>query len=186
MRELEGRIGQSSLSDTGKNVSVLIWTTTPWTLPANLGIAVNPNFDYAAVEVGDDIYIVAHDLVQAVAEKCGMSEPRVVARFSGALLDGLQARHAWIDRPSLLMLGEHVTLGGEADAETELDVAEAQKKATGKSGTGCVHTAPGHGHDDFVIGQHYRERLAPVYEQLREAGALAGQTEGAWSLLPSR
>jgi isoleucyl-tRNA synthetase len=184
VRELEQRIGQSSLTDTGKNVSVLIWTTTPWTLPANLGVAVNPNFDYAAIEVGEDVYVVAHDLVAAVAEKCGLGETLVVARFSGALLEGLQARHAWIDRPSLLMVGEHVTLGGEADAETELDVAEAQKKATGKSGTGCVHTAPGHGHDDFVIGQRYREQLAEVYAELREAGAMAGQTEGAWIYCP--
>jgi isoleucyl-tRNA synthetase len=184
VRELEQRTNQSSLSDTGKNVSVLIWTTTPWTLPANLGIAVNPHFDYAAIEVGDDVYIVAHDLVQAVAEKCEMSEPRVIATFSGKALDGLQARHAWIDRPSLLMLGEHVTLGGEADAETELDVSEAQKRSTGKSGTGCVHTAPGHGHDDFVIGQQYRDRLASIYAGLREAGAFAGQMEGVWVYCP--
>ena len=162
-----------------KPVFVLIWTTTPWTLPANLGIAVNPNFDYAAVDVGEEIYIVAKDLVEAVAEKCGITPERIVASFSGTLLDKLQARHAWIDRPSLLMVGEHVTLGGEADAETELDVADAQKKGTGKAGTGCVHTAPGHGHDDFVIGQQYREQLAPIYDQLRAAGVLGGQMQGA-------
>jgi isoleucyl-tRNA synthetase len=162
-----------------KPVFVLIWTTTPWTLPANLGIAVNPNFDYAAVDVGDEIYIVAKDLVDAVAEKCGFTSARVVASFPGLALEGLQARHAWIDRPSLLMLGEHVTLGGESDAETELDVADAQKKGTGKAGTGCVHTAPGHGHDDFVIGQQYREQLGPVYDQLRKAGVLGGQMQGA-------
>jgi isoleucyl-tRNA synthetase len=154
------------ISSQQKPVFVLIWTTTPWTLPANIGISVNPNFDYAAVDVGNEIYIVASDLVAAVAEKCGLAAPRVVAEFSGALLDNLQARHAWLDRPSLLMVGEHVTLGGEADAETELDVAEAQKKGTGKAGTGCVHTAPGHGHDDFVIGQQYRQQLAPIYAAL--------------------
>src|SRR5260370_5768835 len=110
-----------------KPVFVLIWTTTPWTLPANLGIAVNPNFDYAAVDVGEEIYIVAKDLVEAVAEKCGITAARIVASFSGTLLDRLQARHACIDRPSLLMLGEHVTLGGEASAETELDVPDARK-----------------------------------------------------------
>jgi isoleucyl-tRNA synthetase len=167
------------ISSTGKPVFVLIWTTTPWTLPANLGIAVNPNFDYAAVDVGQEIYIVAKDLVEAVAEKCGLGPARIVASFPGSALEGLQARHAWIDRPSLLMVGEHVTLGGEADAETELDVADAQKKGTGKAGTGCVHTAPGHGHDDFVIGQRYREQLEPVYEKLREAGMLSGQMQGA-------
>ncbi|MFY9572876.1 MAG: isoleucine--tRNA ligase [Blastocatellia bacterium] len=167
------------LSSPGKSVFVLIWTTTPWTLPANLGIAVNPNFDYAAIDVGDELYIVAKDLVEGIAEKCGLGSSSIVAGFPGSALEGLHARHAWIDRPSVLMLGEHVTLGGEADAETELDVADAQKKGTGKAGTGCVHTAPGHGHDDFVIGQQYRELLSPLYEQLREAGVLSGQMEGA-------
>jgi isoleucyl-tRNA synthetase len=162
-----------------KPVFVLIWTTTPWTLPANLGIAVNPNFEYAAMEVGDEIYIVAADLVAAVGEKCGLGEPRILASFPGSALEGLRARHAWLDRDSLMMLGEHVTLGGEADAETEIDVAFAQKKGTSKAGTGCVHTAPGHGHDDFVMGQQYRVQLAPIYDELRKTGVLAGQLEGA-------
>ncbi|HVF92248.1 MAG TPA: isoleucine--tRNA ligase [Blastocatellia bacterium] len=178
VRELEQRVGDSSMTPLGKPAFVLIWTTTPWTLPANLGISVNPNFDYAAVDVGSEIYIVAKDLVASVAEKCGLGEAGVVASFSGRLLEGLYARHPWIDRPSLLMLGEHVTLGGEADAETELDVADQKKKGTGRAGTGCVHTAPGHGHDDFVIGQQYRERLGPIYELLRGAGALSGERSG--------
>ena len=171
-----GAVSDQSAID--KPVFVLIWTTTPWTLPANLGIAVNPNFDYAAVDVGDEIYIVAKDLVESVAEKCGLAQARIVASFPGSALDKLEARHAWIDRPSLLMVGEHVTLGGEADAETEIDVAFAQKKGASKAGTGCVHTAPGHGHDDFVIAQQYREQFAPVYAQLRDAGYLAGQMQG--------
>ncbi|HSK62359.1 MAG TPA: class I tRNA ligase family protein, partial [Pyrinomonadaceae bacterium] len=149
----------------GRKVFVVIWTTTPWTLPANLGIAVHPDFEYSAFEHGDEVYIVASELVEAVATKCelaGQNEagervlPNVIARFPGAKLDRLEAGHAWLDRPSLLMAGEHVTLGGEADAETELDVSEAAKKAPdSKAGTGCVHTAPGHGHDDFVIGKRY-------------------------------
>src|SRR5437879_4665463 len=149
----------------GRKVFVLIWTTTPWTLPANLGIAVHPDFEYSAFEHGEEVYIVASELLEAVVEKCGLGEcdadgnalaPKVLARFIGAKLDRLECRHAWLDRPSLLMVGEHVTLGGEADAETELDVSEARdKKVTGKAGTGCVHTAPGHGHDDFVIGKRY-------------------------------
>ena len=148
-----------------RNVFVLIWTTTPWTLPANLGISVHPDFEYSAFEHGDEVYIVASELVEAVATKCELSSqneagdrvaPKVVARFPGAKLDRLEAGHPWIDRQSLLMVGEHVTLGGEADAETELDVSEAQKKSSdSKAGTGCVHTAPGHGHDDFVIGKRY-------------------------------
>jgi isoleucyl-tRNA synthetase len=149
----------------GKKVFVLIWTTTPWTLPANLGIAVHPEFEYSAFENGDEVYIVASELLGAVAEKCGLGErgvdgnpvkPKVLARFAGAKLDRLECRHPWIDRTSLLLVGEHVTLGGEADAETELDVSEARdKKTTTKAGTGAVHTAPGHGHDDFVIGKRY-------------------------------
>ena len=144
----------------GGKVFVLIWTTTPWTLPANLGIAVHPDFEYSAFEYGDEVYIVASELVESVVTKCGLNAdgaaPKVLARFPGAKLDRLEARHPWLDRRSLLMVGEHVTLGGEADAETELDVSEAQKKsADSKAGTGCVHTAPGHGHDDFVIGKRY-------------------------------
>jgi isoleucyl-tRNA synthetase len=150
----------------GRRVFFLIWTTTPWTLPANLGIAVHPDFEYSAVEHNDEVYVVASELVGSVAAKCGFGEadasgerrsaPRVLARFQGAKLDRLECRHPWIDRASLVMLGEHVTLGGEADAETELDVREARdSKVTGKAGTGLVHTAPGHGHDDFVIGKKY-------------------------------
>jgi len=140
----------------GRRVSVVIWTTTPWTLPANLGIAVHPDFEYVAFDTGDEVYIVAADLLDAVVAKCSLAEPKVIARFPGRKLDRLECRHAWVDRPSLLMVGEHVTLGGEADAETELDVSEARAKSgTSKAGTGCVHTAPGHGHDDFVIGKKY-------------------------------
>ncbi len=143
----------------GRKVFVVIWTTTPWTLPANLGIAVHPDYDYVAIESeasGDEVFIVAAELMDVVAERCNFTAPKVLARFRGAKLDRLECRHPWIDRSSLLMLGEHVTLGGEADAETELDVSEArEKKATGKAGTGCVHTAPGHGHDDFVLGKSY-------------------------------
>jgi isoleucyl-tRNA synthetase len=143
----------------GRKVFVLIWTTTPWTLPANLGIAVHPDFEYSAFEHGDEVYIVASDLVEAVIAKCELGASlgsRVIARFPGSKLDRLEARHPWLDCPSLLMVGEHVTLGGEADAETELDVSEAKEKSsTSKAGTGAVHTAPGHGHDDFVIGKRY-------------------------------
>jgi isoleucyl-tRNA synthetase len=147
----------------GRKVFVLIWTTTPWTLPANLGIAVHPDYEYSAFTHGDEVYIVASELLDVVAFRCGLNgegeesiASRVLARFPGAKLDRLEARHPWLDRPSLLMVGEHVTLGGEADAETELDVREARDKSvTSKAGTGAVHTAPGHGHDDFTIGKRY-------------------------------
>ena len=158
----------------GRKVFVLIWTTTPWTLPANLGIAVHPDFEYSAFESGDEVYIVASDLVEAVTAKCELDETRVIARFMGAKLDRLEARHPWIDRTSLLMVGDHVTLGGEADAETELDVSEAQKKSDNKAGTGCVHTAPGHGHDDFVIGKRYG---LEIYCPVDNAGRFTPEVE---------
>jgi len=159
----------------GRKVFFLIWTTTPWTLPANLAIAVNPNFEYAAIENGEEVYVVASELAEAVAEKCGLAAPRVVARFSGAKLDRLQCRHAWLDRASLVILGDHVTLGGEADAETELDVKEARaREATSKAGTGCVHTAPGHGHDDFVIGKQYG---LEIYCPVDHAGRFTEEVE---------
>jgi len=168
----------------GRKVFVLIWTTTPWTLPANLGIAVHPDFEYAAFEHGDEVYIVASELLEAVAAKCDLGEldaagervtPKVLARFPGVKLDRLECGHAWLDRTSLLMVGEHVTLGGEADAETELDVSEAEKKQPGsKAGTGCVHTAPGHGHDDFVIGKRYG---LEIYCPVDKAGRFTPEVE---------
>ena len=158
----------------GRKVFVLIWTTTPWTLPANLGIAVHPDFEYSAFEHGDEVYIVATDLVEAVAAKCDLGQPKVLARFEGAKLDRLKARHAWLDRTSLLMVGEHVTLGGEADAETELDVKDAEKKSDSKAGTGAVHTAPGHGHDDFVIGKSYG---LEIYCPVDNAGRFTPEVE---------
>jgi isoleucyl-tRNA synthetase len=188
-----------------RRVFFLIWTTTPWTLPANLGIAVNPNFEYAAIEdeKTGEVYIVASELVGAVAQRCGLGRPedlatgearereaqegaeqspstvvwppKILARFPGSRLDRMEARHAWLDRRSLLMLGDHVTLGGEADAEAELDVREARdRKATGKSGTGLVHTAPGHGHDDFVIGKAYG---LEVYCPVDNAGRFTQEVE---------
>ncbi|HEX6047531.1 MAG TPA: isoleucine--tRNA ligase [Pyrinomonadaceae bacterium] len=160
----------------GRKVFVLIWTTTPWTLPANLGIAVHPDFEYSAFEYGDEVYIVASELVEGVVSKCGLeTPPKVLARFPGTTLDRLEAGHPWIDRPSLLMVGDHVTLGGEADAETELDVSEAQKKSPdSKAGTGAVHTAPGHGHDDFVIGKRYG---LDIYCPVDNAGRFTPEVE---------
>ncbi len=146
---------------TGKNVSFVIWTTTPWTLPANLGITVHPDFDYSAVQSGDSVYIVASELAAAFAETCRLDETRELARFKGSKLDRLEAQHAWLDRVSLIMNGDHVTLG-EADAEVELD-ARYESKSSKKSGTGCVHTAPGHGADDFAVGKRYGlDVYAPV------------------------
>ena len=156
----------------GKNVFVVIWTTTPWTLPANLGITVHPDFDYSAVEVGGEVYIVASELAASFAETCGLENTIELARFKGAKLDRLEAKHAWLDRTSLIMNADHVTLG-EADAEVLLD-ARHENKAAGKSGTGCVHTAPGHGADDFAVGKKYG---LEVYAPVDAAGRFIAEVE---------
>lgn len=157
----------------GKNVFVVIWTTTPWTLPANLGITVHPDFDYSAIEVSDaEVFIVASELAGAFSETCGFAEYEEIARFKGSKLDRLEAMHAWLDRPSLIMNADHVTLG-EADAEVELD-AKHENKAAGKSGTGCVHTAPGHGADDFAVGKKYG---LEVYAPVDAAGRFIAEVE---------
>lgn len=157
----------------GKNVFVVIWTTTPWTLPANLGITVHPDFDYSALEVSDgEVYIVASELGESFGATCGFAEYQEIARFKGAKLDRLEAGHAWLDRVSLLMNGEHVTLG-EADAEVELDV-RFEGKNSKKSGTGCVHTAPGHGADDFHMGKAYG---LEIYCPVDNAGRFTAEVE---------
>ncbi len=130
---------ESDLSDlnpalAGKDWSVIIWTTTPWTLPANLAIAFHPDFEYSAVRIDGKGYIVATELLKTVSEKLGWKAPEEVARFRGAALDRRKARHPFIKRDSLLVLGPYVTLD---------------------AGTGCVHTAPGHGYDDYVTGVAY-------------------------------
>ncbi len=156
----------------GKNVFVVIWTTTPWTLPANLGISVHPDFDYSAVEANGEVYIVASELSKSFAELCGLDGAKELARFKGAKLDKLEAKHAWLDRASLIMNGDHVTLG-EADAEVELDV-RFEKKSANKSGTGCVHTAPGHGADDFHIAKNYG---LEIYCPVDSAGKFTQEVE---------
>lgn len=144
----------------GKKVYGLIWTTTPWTLPANLGISFNPHFEYVAVEVGQDVYVVAEQLLKATAEVCGWSEPNVIARFKGMKLDGTVFRHPFLERDSIGMVGDHVTL---------------------EQGTGAVHTAPGHGQEDYVIGQRYG---LPTYCPVDAQGRIF-QAEGAPGELPS-
>ncbi len=111
----------------GKKVYGLIWTTTPWTLPANLAIAYHPKFEYSAVQVGEGVYIIATDLVKVTADKCGWAETETLARFHGDRLRGFVFQHPFLDRQSPGILGDHVTL---------------------EQGTGAVHTAPGHGHED--------------------------------------
>ena len=132
----------------GKSVYGLIWTTTPWTLPANLGIAFHPKFEYVAVQPGgeDKVYIVAADLLEATAKNCGWQQYATLARFPGNRLDRSTYLHPFIDRQSLGMVADHVTL---------------------EQGTGAVHTAPGHGQEDYVVAAQYG---LPVYCPVDPAG----------------
>jgi isoleucyl-tRNA synthetase len=128
----------------GKPVSVIIWTTTPWTLPANLAIAFHPDYEYVAFEAKErgEVFIVAKRLLPVVAEELGFKDYGILATFPGKELEGLKARHPWIDRESLLVLASYVTL---------------------EDGTGAVHTAPGHGQEDYLTGLAYNlEIYAPV------------------------
>ncbi|RDW18483.1 isoleucine--tRNA ligase [Oceanobacillus arenosus] len=113
---------------------VVIWTTTPWTLPANLGISIHPELQYVVTQVNNEKYVVAQALLETVSEELGWENPEVVKSFKGREADRVVTKHPFYDRDSLVMLGEHVT----TDA-----------------GTGCVHTAPGHGEDDFYVCKKY-------------------------------
>src|SRR5688500_9470673 len=138
-----------------------------------MGIAVHPDFDYSAIEVSDgEVFFVASELSKAVAELCGFAEYEEIARFKGSKLDRLEAKHAGLDRLSLTMNGEHATFG-QADAEVEGDV-RSEEKCAGKSGTGCGHTAPGHGPDDFHIAKKYGLEL---YNPVDNAGRFTDEVE---------
>ncbi len=141
----------------GKNVYGLIWTTTPWTMPANMAVAFHPTFEYVAAETSGDVYIVAEELLAATAETAGWESPTILARFKGSVLEGTVFRHPFLERDSLGILGDHVTL---------------------EQGTGAVHTAPGHGQEDFVIGRQYNiETYCPVdaYGRFFHAEGAAGR-----------
>ena len=159
------------------DTQIVIWTTTPWTIPANLGISVHPDLVYVVVEANGQKYLIAEALVESVTTEVGWENPTVVKKVKGAELEHILAQHPIYDRDSLVMLGEHVT----TDA-----------------GTGCVHTAPGHGEDDFLVGQkygldvlnpvddkgymtseapgfegvYYEEANKPITQKLEEVGAL--------------
>ena len=143
----------------GHKVYGLIWTTTPWTIPANMAIAFHPEFEYVFVDVGGDVYIVAEKLVEATAKACGWSGYQVGPRLQGAQLQGTVFRHPFLERDSLGILADHVTL---------------------EQGTGSVHTAPGHGQEDFEIGRKYG---ISTYCPVNEAGRFY-HAEGAAGRLP--
>src|SRR5207249_7301792 len=118
----------------GKQVSTVIWTTTPWTLPASMAVAFHPEFQYVAAENDGEVYVVAQDLLAATAEMVGWKNPRVLARFPGSKMEYATFAHPFLDRKILGVLADYVTLD---------------------QGTGAVHTAPSHGADDFYTGVKY-------------------------------
>jgi isoleucyl-tRNA synthetase len=117
-----------------ESISIVIWTTTPWTLPANQAVAVNSEYDYALVQVGNEALILAEGLYNDVMSRCGIEDFKIVGSCAGSELENLRFQHPFYDRVVPVILGEHVTL---------------------EAGTGAVHTAPGHGQDDYVVGQRY-------------------------------
>ncbi|MBN2687200.1 MAG: isoleucine--tRNA ligase [Deltaproteobacteria bacterium] len=165
----------------GETVSVVIWTTTPWTIPANLAIAFHEDFDYIALKVKDEVLIIAKELLDYCMDAFGYKdEPyEILEEFKGSVVEGLKCRHPFIDRESVLILAPFVTL---------------------EAGTGTVHIAPGHGQEDYEIGLEYGldvyapvdddgnftrdvyffagqfvfDANEPVNEKLKEVGALLG------------
>ncbi len=147
---------QSLAHLTDKPLNFVIWTTTPWTIPANLGISLNPELPYVVIDSGSDYLVVAEGLREKVLAAVGQEGAMVVAPLDAAEFDNKNCRHPFYERNSLIMLGDHVTL---------------------EAGTGCVHTAPGHGHDDYQIGLKYGlEIYNPVddYGRYREELELFG------------
>ena len=147
------------LAQAGKPVSLLIWTTTPWTLPANVAVALHPRYTYAGIDTGNEILIVAAELAGRVTEETGIDEHVVVDTFQGTELEGLGCAHPWSDRNSVIVLAEYVTLD---------------------QGTGCVHTAPGHGQEDYLTGLQYDLPSPMPVDDLgfftEEAGPFAGMS----------
>jgi len=128
-----------------KGSNVVIWTTTPWTIPANLAISIHPEFDYVLYETEAGQFLVAKELLDHVKAEIGLESVKIVNEFKGTDLEGVVTQHPFYERTSPVILGEHVTL---------------------EAGTGCVHTAPGHGEDDFYVGQKYGlDVLSPVDDQ---------------------
>ncbi|MBC9867733.1 MAG: isoleucine--tRNA ligase [Opitutae bacterium] len=130
-------------------VTVVIWTTTPWTLPANLAIAVHPRLTYSVLKSGEELYLVARDLVEPFARDTGLGAVQTVKTIAGEKLEGLVARHPFLDRPSPIILANYVTT---------------------EAGTGAVHTAPGHGLDDYLSGLAYN---LEIYSPLDDEGKYA-------------
>ena len=136
----------------------VIWTTTTWTIPGNLAICLGPEYDYTLVHVGDEYYVMAQELVKTTMETAGITEYTTEGLFTGAELEGMKTKHPLYDRPSPIIVGDHVTL---------------------ESGTGCVHTAPGYGVEDFEVCKNYDDiGIIVCVDSKGRQTAEAGEFEG--------
>ena len=156
MKDDKGKL--KGLVDSLDKVYVVIWTTTTWTLPGNLAVCLNPEFVYTLAKVGEEYYLVAKDLAETVMKSAGISDYTLTGEILGSELEYAVCRHPFLDRDSLVIVGDHVTLD---------------------AGTGCVHTAPGHGAEDFEVCKKYPEvgLVVPVDDKghlTSEAGPYAG------------
>ena len=172
-------VSSANANRLGEGVNALIWTTTPWTLPANRALALHPNYEYTVADTSTGMLLLATERVEAVAKELGLTVRGTRGSWKGSELEGIEFRHPFLDLRVPAVLGEHVTLD---------------------QGSGIVHTAPGHGADDFFTGQKYGldtyapldddgrfleglpeykgktvfDANAPIIELLRARGALAG------------
>jgi len=131
--------------------AVVIWTTTPWTIPSNLAIALHPEFSYLFVRQQGRLLLLAEELLPAVSRDLGWQQPEVAGRFRGRQLEGMRCRHPLYERDSVVILADYVTL---------------------EAGTGCVHTAPGHGAEDFESGRRYG---LDIFSPVDDAGCFTEQ-----------
>lgn len=136
----------------------VIWTTTTWTLPGNVAICVGPEYEYALAKAGDEYYVMASELLDSAMAAASITDYEIVGTIGGRELEYMKTAHPFLDRESLVIVGDHVTL---------------------ESGTGCVHTAPGHGVEDFEVCRNYKEipMIVPVDHKgvlTAEAGEFAG------------
>ncbi len=141
--------------ENDKPVALIIWTTTPWTLPANEAVSLHPDLDYALVDVGKSLYILSDDLLESSLERYGVKDFKKLSKtYKGSELEGLMLQHPFYDKQVPVILGEHVTT---------------------ETGTGAVHTAPAHGQDDYVVGLQYN---LPVDCPVDGRGVFIESTEG--------
>lgn len=141
-----------------KDVYFVIWTTTTWTLPGNVAISLNPDYMYSFVKVSNEVLVIAKDLVEGFCKECGIENFEIIGECEGIELELIKCQHPFLDRESLVIVGDHVTLD---------------------AGTGCVHTAPGHGVEDYIVCKNYPQLpiIVPVDEKgvlTQEAGEFSG------------